>query len=387
MQVELKDITDIIPHPHNENLHTSDQLKMLAESIKQYGWTQPIVVDKDNVIVIGHGRYLAAKELEMKQVPVKVIDLPPAQIDALRIADNRLNEMSRLDNDLLKETLDRLQDEEVVTGYTDDETFDIIYKDEFGQDEPAVEETSWKGGDGLFTCGKYNLAVGEFDGLPEIFNHKYQLVFYKAAPNESPERVACLKPLLDNDALIAYQFSNFTSHAYRVEVLGKLAASGWHIQDQLIIIQAASRYDEVVLFSVADRCYWQVLKTQEGTDVATASCYGSVYTFATSAEAEKAGRRISVKDNGLWINWAGVTEGASRLTLTPLIKSATTKKGRILLINTYNFPMNKAAIEQDRIPDSWMIDGDRAGSAMKLYEELTREKIIRWKKEPDEKNS
>lgn len=108
MQVTLKKLAEIRPYEKNAKKHDSRQIKNVAESIKQYGFVQPVVVDKNNVIVIGHCRALAAKKLGIKEVPcVCVDDLTPEQVNALRLVDNKSNE-SDWDFDLLAEELPEL---------------------------------------------------------------------------------------------------------------------------------------------------------------------------------------------------------------------------------------------------------------------------------------
>lgn len=98
--VEMR-LADIVPYAKNAKKHDEKQIKNVAESIRQYGFVQPIVVDADGVIVIGHCRALAAKKLGMDTVPcVCVDDLTPEQVKALRLVDNKTNE-SEWDMDLL----------------------------------------------------------------------------------------------------------------------------------------------------------------------------------------------------------------------------------------------------------------------------------------------
>ena len=84
---------ELTPYAANAKRHPPDQVRHIANSIREFGFRQPIVVDADNVVVIGHGRLLAAKELGLETVPVvKADDLTEAQIKALRLADNKTNE-------------------------------------------------------------------------------------------------------------------------------------------------------------------------------------------------------------------------------------------------------------------------------------------------------
>jgi site-specific DNA-methyltransferase (adenine-specific) len=110
MQVEYVPIDSIKPYEKNAKKHPDEQVEHIANSIKEFGFRQPLVIDKDNVVVIGHGRLLAAKKLGIAEVPVlRADDLTEAQINALRLADNKTNE-SEWDFDLLGGELDDIFD-------------------------------------------------------------------------------------------------------------------------------------------------------------------------------------------------------------------------------------------------------------------------------------
>lgn len=112
IHVDIKNLplTDIVPYDKNAKKHDNRQINNVAESIKQYGFVQPIVIDRDGVIVIGHCRALAAKKLGMEEVPcVCVDDLTPEQVNALRLVDNKSNE-SDWDYDLLANEIPSLID-------------------------------------------------------------------------------------------------------------------------------------------------------------------------------------------------------------------------------------------------------------------------------------
>lgn len=105
MQIIQKKLADIVPYANNTKKHDETQIKNVAESIKKYGWVQPIVIDNDGTIVIGHCRALAAERLGMEEVPCVVVsDLTEDEINALRIVDNKTNE-SPWDFDLLSAEL------------------------------------------------------------------------------------------------------------------------------------------------------------------------------------------------------------------------------------------------------------------------------------------
>ena len=105
MDIKNIAVKDLIPYEKNTKKHDDVQINNVAESIKQYGFVQPIVIDKNNVVVIGHCRLLAAKKLKMREVPcVCVDDLTEEQVKALRIVDNKSNE-SPWDFDFLADEL------------------------------------------------------------------------------------------------------------------------------------------------------------------------------------------------------------------------------------------------------------------------------------------
>lgn len=108
MEIRSVKIKEIKPYDRNAKKHDDTQINNVAESIRQFGFVQPIVIDSNGVIVIGHCRFEAAKRLKYAEVPcIMVDDLTPEQVDALRIVDNKTNE-SPWDIDLLTEELQGL---------------------------------------------------------------------------------------------------------------------------------------------------------------------------------------------------------------------------------------------------------------------------------------
>lgn len=108
MNITEINIEDIKPYAYNAKKHPTKQIQSIANSIKQFGFRQPVVIDENNEIIIGHGRFEAAKKLDMKTIPcVKVDDLSEEQIKALRLVDNKTNE-SEWDMDLLNNELESI---------------------------------------------------------------------------------------------------------------------------------------------------------------------------------------------------------------------------------------------------------------------------------------
>ena len=99
MKIEEIDINLIKPYINNPRKKLN--IDKVASSIQEFGFQQPIVVDKNYIIIVGHTRYEASKKLDLKTVPITIANLTKAQAKAYRIADNRLNEDSKWDSKLL----------------------------------------------------------------------------------------------------------------------------------------------------------------------------------------------------------------------------------------------------------------------------------------------
>jgi len=132
MEIKMVKVADIVPYENNAKKHPAEQVEHIANSIKEFGFRQPLVLDRENVVVVGHGRLLAAQKLGMDEVPaICADDLSETQINALRLADNKTNE-SDWDEDELADEMRELQ-----------EFFDM---GAFGFDEPEETEELQSGG-------------------------------------------------------------------------------------------------------------------------------------------------------------------------------------------------------------------------------------------------
>lgn len=99
----------IFPYHRNNKVHSSTQVDRIARSIKEYGFNQPIVCDKDGVIIVGHARLEAAKQLGLKTVPVLTATLSARQTREYRILDNKLSDQAEYDFEALNVELEELQ--------------------------------------------------------------------------------------------------------------------------------------------------------------------------------------------------------------------------------------------------------------------------------------
>ena len=126
MQIEYIETETLIPYANNPRQNDGEAVERVAASIKEYGFKQPIIVDKDNVVICGHTRLKGAKKLGLEKVPViKADDLTPAQIKAFRIADNKVAEYSSWDNELLSIELESLQELDFDLDFTGFENWEI----------------------------------------------------------------------------------------------------------------------------------------------------------------------------------------------------------------------------------------------------------------------
>ncbi len=123
--VTIKKITELVPYENNprNNAHSVDAV---ANSIEQFGFKVPIVIDKDNVIVAGHTRYLACQKLGIEDVPCIVADdLTDEQIKAFRLVDNKTNELASWDMTKLDEELSQIDLDMMQFGFEDVEDIDL----------------------------------------------------------------------------------------------------------------------------------------------------------------------------------------------------------------------------------------------------------------------
>ena len=119
LKVSYRRIEDLIPYARNARTHSDDQVARIAGSIKEFGWTNPILVDGENGIIAGHGRLAAARKLGMSEVPVIELDgLSDVQKRAYIIADNKMALDAGWDDELLKIEFEDLK----IEGYDLDHT-------------------------------------------------------------------------------------------------------------------------------------------------------------------------------------------------------------------------------------------------------------------------
>jgi DNA modification methylase len=189
MKIEIADINSIQPYINNPRKLKDSAIDKVAMSIKEYGFRQPIVVDANRIIVVGHTRYRASKKLGLKEVPITIAEnLTQEQINAYRIADNRTNEEAEWDLELLKTEIKELELADFnldLTGFDEDQLNNMLFEEKQGltdEDEIPVapEEPITKLGD-IWKLGNHRLMCGdstkEDDVKKLINNNKIDLIY------------------------------------------------------------------------------------------------------------------------------------------------------------------------------------------------------------------
>lgn len=169
MQVTDRKLSEIRPYEKNPR-RNDDAVQAVVNSIKEFGWQQPIVVDKDGVIIVGHTRYKAAKKLKLKTVPVVVADLTEEQARAYRIADNSTGEISTWDYDKLMQELEEIEIDMGQFGLDiESQYIETTEMPEIKEDEPPRipdEPTTLRGQ--IFRLGNHVLMCGDTTSAEDV---------------------------------------------------------------------------------------------------------------------------------------------------------------------------------------------------------------------------
>lgn len=146
LAIEYRSVNDLIPYVNNSRTHSEEQVKQVASSIREFGFTNPILIDEDNGIIAGHGRLMAANKLALDEVPtITLTGLTEAQKKAYVIADNKLALNSGWDEDTLRNEIQHLSEIEFdleLLGFGSvelekliEDELDMSLLDEIGDDE------------------------------------------------------------------------------------------------------------------------------------------------------------------------------------------------------------------------------------------------------------
>lgn len=177
LEVTYRKVEDLIPYARNARTHSDEQVARIAASIKEFGWTNPIIIDGENGIVAGHGRTLAARKLGLTEVPcIELKNLTETQKRAYILADNRLALDAGWDNEMLALELGDLKDAGVdleLTGFSDEELDELLATptessdgDEDEAPEPQEDPVSKRGD--VWILGAHRVMCGDSCSADDI---------------------------------------------------------------------------------------------------------------------------------------------------------------------------------------------------------------------------
>ena len=226
--IELWPLSRLKPYEKNARTHSSEQVAQIANSITEFGFTNPILVDSKDGIIAGHGRMTAAQELNLSKVPVVVLDhLSDRQRRAYVLADNQLALNAGWDLDVLRSELKDLVDEDFnidLIGFSDEELKDLMPEElepEYDGDADAVpeppEDPITKPGD-LWVLGEHRLLCGDSTNLQHVerlMNGKKADLWLTDPPyNVDYEGKTKEKLAIENDSMSDSDFRQFLVDVY-----------------------------------------------------------------------------------------------------------------------------------------------------------------------------
>ena len=170
-ELQLVPITKLVPYVNNARTHSPEQIVKLRSSLREFGFINPVIIDRDYGVIAGHGRILAAKEEGITEVPCVFADhLTEAQKKAYIIADNRMAMDAGWDEELLRVEIEALQAADfdpLLTGFDTDELADLFddgekdVKDDGFDLTAALEKASFVERDDVWTVGRHRLVCGD----------------------------------------------------------------------------------------------------------------------------------------------------------------------------------------------------------------------------------
>jgi len=224
IRIEYMATDRLIPYVNNPRKNDK-AVDVVAGSIQEFGFKNPIIVDKDNVIVAGHTRLLAARKLELEEVPViRAEDLTEQQIKAFRLADNKTAEFAEWDMELLALELEGLDD--IFTGFNEVEIADILgldneaQEDDFDVDAEAekIIEPETKPGD-VWLLSRHRLMCGDATDPDEVNklmdNQLADMIFTDPPYNVDYTGKTKDALTIKNDAMEDKNFRNFLVAAFK----------------------------------------------------------------------------------------------------------------------------------------------------------------------------
>jgi len=172
-KVQEVSVEKLRPYEKNAKIHDEDQVRKIADSIQEFGFLNPCLIDKEFRIIAGHGRVMAAKKLGMKKIPCVFVEgLTDAQRRAYILADNRLTELGEWDRELISEELESLKDEGFDIDLTGFDIDDIIFEETeetLPEPEPETEPREPRVHRGeVWRLGRHRLMCGDSTNLEDV---------------------------------------------------------------------------------------------------------------------------------------------------------------------------------------------------------------------------
>lgn len=375
MEILTKSITEIKPYDKNPRKNDASVDKV-AESIKQFGFKVPLVIDKNNIIVTGHTRYKAAKKLGLKEVPcIMADDLTDEQIKAYRLADNKVGEFSEWDFGLLEEELDEIFDIDMSDfGFADvmeDEEPVEVQEDDFDGELP--EEPNAKPGD-IYQLGRHRLMCGDSTSITDIEKlmngAKADLVFTDPPYGMKKEKDGVANDNLNYDDLLDFNRQWIPLSFVALKDNGSWYC--WGIDEPLMdiysnILKPMAKENKITFRNLItwDKGNGQGQLAEEFRMYATADEKCLFVMCGTSGFSEK-------EENAIWAKPI-----ADRIKQMLDEKKLTIKEAKNIIGHSENSPNHFTDYKLFRFPkkeyfDKWGIEKKQYEELKKQYEELKR---------------
>ena len=234
-EMQLVPLSKLVPYINNARTHSLEQITKLRSSLREFGFVNPVIIDRDYGIIAGHGRVMAAKEEGIEEVPCVFVDyLTEAQKKAYIIADNRFAQDADWDEELLRIEIEALQgmDFDVgLTGFNDDEIADLFAGDDkFGAEDDdfdlstALEKASFVQRGDIWTVGRHRLMCGDATSAEDVAalmdGKKANLIVTDPPYNvafESSDGLSIKNDKMANDKFYEFLLSAFQNMAANLE--------------------------------------------------------------------------------------------------------------------------------------------------------------------------
>ena len=269
-EMQLVPLSKLVPYINNARTHSPEQITKLRSSLREFGFVNPVIIDRDYGIIAGHGRVMAAKEEGIEEVPCVFVDyLTEAQKKAYIIADNRFAQDAGWDEELLRIEIEALQgmDFDVgLTGFNDDEIADLFAGDDKSEAEDddfdlsaALEKASFVQRGDIWTVGRHRLMCGDATSAEDVAalmdGKKANLIVTDPPYNvafESSDGLSIKNDKMANDKFYEFLLSAFQNMAANLEKGG--AAYVFHADTEGLNFRKAF---DAAGFYLSGCCIWK----------------------------------------------------------------------------------------------------------------------------------